>query len=123
MKLERINTWTPEAEAGLEKALGQYPEAIKCGVGAGVMELWRINDGESWMVTELRGDRLLIWCYQGARLRELLPALQRVASRNGCRGVRCWTRRPGLVRWALEFGGRVLGRDDDGLYVCEVPTA
>lgn len=104
MKFERVKHWTPEAEAGLVDVLGRHRAGVIADVQAGLAELYRIDEGRTWLVTRLEGDELVICCMQGRGARELMPYLLQAAQRADCLSVRFHTERPALKRLLAPYG-------------------
>lgn len=98
MKIERIRQWTQEAEEGLCYALGEDRDIIAASVNAGRLELFRLFEGEAYMVTRVERGTVTVCCYQGGRTREAAEWLFEHARRLGLGRVRFHTRRPGLAR-------------------------
>lgn len=118
MKLEKVARWTEEAQRGLSQTLGSDREAIAADVNAGRSELWRVDDGASWMVTTVDANarELIVCCFQGRAIKRAADVLYRIAQSNGLVGVRFFTQRPGLARMFKAYPVKLLGY----VYRCEV---
>ena len=95
--------WSQDASIGLKDTFFGFEQMIAEGVNSGRMQLWRIND-DSWLVTEIfrNPDFLMVWCYQGSGLVNLMMHLNNVALSNNLPELRFFTRLRAAVR-ALRF--------------------
>lgn len=120
MTLERL-PWSADAEEGLSRALGEYPDAIREGVESGRMQLWRVC-GHSLAVIEVRAKVLICWCYEGRDVVPFARSLIRVAAANGLGAVECTTPHRALMRMGRALGFRLITIDDGRLYRLQVNT-
>jgi hypothetical protein len=111
LTFEKRPQWDAAAEAGLALALGDWSQAIRDGVNAGRMELWRI-DGDSWAVTECRAGVLIVWCYQGRQVRRVAEVLKGSLVKNGLDTLEFSTKRKGLHRLLAPLGFELAAVDD-----------
>lgn len=102
VKFERVAKWCDEAEQGLQGTLGRDATTAREGVNAGRLELWRVN-GDSWLVTGIDADTLVIWAYRGRDALSMVRAMFATARKNGLRHVSFYTKRLGLKRLLAEF--------------------
>jgi hypothetical protein len=103
LKFERREKWCVEADAGLSETFGHDYELIVQGVNAGALELWKLWDGEAWMVTRMEAGVLTCCCYQGAHVRDAMQHMVDNAKRLGLKAIVFFTKRPGLARLLAEF--------------------
>lgn len=101
--LERVAQWCDEAEHGLQGTLGRDSTAAREGVNSGRLELWRVN-GDSWLVTGIDGDCLVIWAYRGRGAASMLRAMFDSARANGLRRLAFYTKRRALKRLFARSG-------------------
>lgn len=98
MIIERIRTWTSEADLGLCYAVALDREELVAGVNRGRLELFRLWDGEAYMVTRVERGTVTVCCYQGARLLEAAAWVIARARELGLRRLRYHTKRPAIAR-------------------------
>lgn len=103
LKFERRAQWCAEADAGLSETFGHDYELIVQGVNAGALELWKLWDGEAWMVTRMEAGVLTCCCYQGSNVRDAMQHMVDDSKRLGLKAVVFFTKRPGLARLLREF--------------------
>lgn len=115
---EKRARWCDEAQRGLSQTFGHDREAIIESVNAGRFELWKIEDGNIWMVTRVDRGVLTVCCLQGRGLPCLAPILYRIAQRSGMHAIEYWSKRPALAR-ALKRAGFMF-RPQETAYRCEV---
>lgn len=110
MKLEQVQ-WSEAAERGLSKVLGTDRDAIAADVRAGRHQLWKVDDGESWMVTTVDAAtrELIVCCFQGSKLRQHQDALYAIAQRNDLRGVRWFSESPAFARYFRAYPVKCIG--------------
>lgn len=114
--------WSQEAAHGMRDAYGEHgADEVAEWIASGRCELWRIN-GDSWLVTEVQGSVLFVWLYQGRGVKGLTTAMRAIAKKNGLRAIQFNTRRAGFLRMLEPFGVELVGREDNGLLICEVPA-
>lgn len=98
MIIERLRTWTSEADIGLCYAIGADREELVAGVNRGGLELFRLWDGEAYMVTRVQRGTITVCCYQGARLLEAAAWVIARARALGLRRIRYHAKRPAIAR-------------------------
>ena len=103
-KVERLECFDETALDGLRDTLLDDAAAIVQMVERGVAELWRINGGESHLVTRIEGGELVVMCYQGRDAVGIALVVERAARRRGIQSVRFHTNRPALQRLLSRFG-------------------
>lgn len=103
LKVERVRHWCAAADAGLSETFGHDYEQIVAGVNGGWLELWKLWDGEAWMVTRVEAGVVTCCCYQGVNVRDAIQAVVDDARRLGLRAVVFFTKRRGLARLLKEF--------------------
>ena len=101
---ELLPKWTPAAAAGLGETLGDDRDKIASQVDVGIAQLWRLNDGESWMVTRVEQTELVVCCYKGKNAVEVMGLLFAAAKRQRLTSIRFHTQRPALARMVAKFG-------------------
>jgi hypothetical protein len=103
LKFERRAQWCVEADAALSQTYGHDHDLIVQGVNCGALELWKLWDGEAWMVTRMEAGVLTCCCYQGSHVRDAMQHMVDDAQRLGLKAIVFFTRRPGLARLLSEF--------------------
>jgi hypothetical protein len=103
LKVELIRHWCDEAERGLSETFGHDRGLIVHGVEVGVLELWKLWDGDAWMVTRVEAGVLTCCCYQGVAVRDAMRAMVGECRRLNLRAIQFFTRRKGLVRLLRDF--------------------
>lgn len=107
MQIERAE-WSAEAETGLNLTFRGHAEKVRQMVESEAAELWRINAGESWMVTRLedvgQGMELNVICLQGRDIHPIVDLIFGVARVNECKFVRFHTQFRGLGRMLNRHG-------------------
>lgn len=109
MKFARAE-WSDDAAAGLAEAMKYADDAvaIEGEVRAGRAELWRADDGVSWLITRLEtfsptAVELVIVCYQGRNARTMFKAFHEFATAKGYRSLRFHTQLPWLIELFRDF--------------------
>jgi hypothetical protein len=95
--------WSFSAEVGLRDSFYGAMDRVKAGVESGAMQLFRVC-GESWLVTQIFGKMLFIWCYQGKQVAQLIDKLRVLAWHNGLTHVSFYTHHVGIARALRERG-------------------
>lgn len=108
MNTEKIK-WNDQAAAALLPVMGNDAPVLRSEVQAGRSELHRI-DGNSYMITRLEGDRLIVPCFIGENLKQVAAAIYAAAKKVGCRSIQFHTERPGLQRLLADFGPVCIGQ-------------
>jgi hypothetical protein len=117
--LEKHARWCDGAELALRDTLGSDRNHIVDSVNAGRLELWSIDGGELWAVTnvEAGSGELVVCCVQGRGMARFAELFYRIAQANGLRSVRFFSSRPALAKRLLKrYRFRCLG----SVYQCEV---
>jgi hypothetical protein len=96
--------WDAEAERGLSRTLGDYRDEMVRNIRDGVNELYRINGGQSWLVTRVEGKALVVVCVQGSGLKDLAAVLHQAMQAHGLKRALFWTQRPALARMLKRYG-------------------
>jgi hypothetical protein len=96
--------WDAEAERGLSRTLGDYRDEMVRNIRDGVNELYRVNGGQSWLVTRVEGNALVVVCVQGSGLKDLAAVLHQAMQAHGLKRALFWTRRPALARMLKRYG-------------------
>lgn len=89
-------------------------------VNVGEAQLWRL-DPSTYMVTRVVARELVVICFEGCRLYEHAPAIIAAAARQGLRGIRCHSRRPGMGRFLAPLGFRFVREVEPGERVYYLP--
>lgn len=96
--------WCPEAESGLSDTFGDEKELIATLVQRGIATIWRINGGESWLITRPEDKELVIMCLQGRNAPAIIDHIKRTAKAAGFTSLRAHTQRRGLLRMFKKYG-------------------
>ena len=109
MKFSRAE-WSDDAAAGLAQAMKYADDAvaIENEVRAGRAELWRCNDGASWLITRVEqftpdARELVIVCYEGKNARAMFKSFHAWATSQGFRSLRFHTQQPWLIELFRDF--------------------
>lgn len=97
MHAERV-PWSNEAEAGLAEAIDPHRDGIASDVIEGRAELWKLDNGQSWMITRGEGAELVIVAFQGANLRAWMRRLYVIAKSLGYKTARFHVLNPAVAR-------------------------
>lgn len=89
--------WNREAREALRPTFHDDGSMIARGVESGRMELWHVNQ-ESWCVTEVRGDMLFLWCYQGRQVIQFVLRMLSVAREMKLSEVSFFSHHKGALR-------------------------
>lgn len=101
---ERV-AWSEEAERGLDETFREAgADPVRELIDSGQAELWRINRGESWMVTRLEGNELNVICLQGRDIHPIAEQVIAHARSQGIDSVRFHTLWRGLGRMLERHG-------------------
>lgn len=115
-------SWCKGAETGLRDTFYGNMESVRDGVRSGKMELFRVN-GDSWLVTEIMGGMLFIWCYQGRGLVQMVDRLRMLAKHNGMQCVSFYTPHKAALRALRRFDPRPLSVSAEGHIQYEIDCA
>lgn len=96
--------WGPDAAAGLTIAMGRDEPIIAEEIKQGISQLWRVNGGESWLITREEGTELVIVCLQGRNARPIIERVKAKAQAAGFETMRAHTQRRGLQRMFADQG-------------------
>jgi hypothetical protein len=99
-----VPAWAPAADTGLSETFGFDYDALVKGVNAGVLELWKLWDGEAWAITRVEAGTLTCCCYQGRDARAWMAWLMEQGRRMGLTAVVFYTKRRGLARMFQQYG-------------------
>lgn len=97
MHAERV-PWSNEAEAGLSQTFNNERDAIRADVNEGRAELWKLDNGTTWMITRGEGAELVIVAFQGENLQAWMRHLYGIAKSLGYTTARFHTSTPALAR-------------------------
>lgn len=101
---ERVN-WSPEVAAKLARATAPEEEFIANEVKQGVSQCWHIKN-HGYLVTRFETEpekTLVIVAGEGRGLNEVIPAMSKIAKRNGAKQIRIHSRRAGMARMLEKF--------------------
>jgi hypothetical protein len=104
LTIEKVERWCEEADAGLCETFGHDYDALRKGVEAGSLELWRLWGGEAWAITRVEAGTLTCCCYQGRDARAWMHWLMTQGRRMGLTAIVFYTKRRGLARMFKEYG-------------------
>lgn len=102
MKFEKVS-WSGEVETCLAQSAGDDLKDIARLIVTGQAECWRVNDGETYLVTRIIQDELVLVCAEGRNLVPVGHYLTAQARRLGLKSIRFHTQRPGLARLLRAF--------------------
>lgn len=103
IRFRRVN-WTREIGARLVTACQGDERAIASQVLDGLATLWEINGGESYLIVRVELPELVIVCFEGSRVRQVMTAVWADAKRQGYRNLRFHTRWSKLIDIFRDFG-------------------
>jgi hypothetical protein len=98
--------WCDAAANGLANAMKYADDAaaIEAEVRAGRAELWKCDDGVSWLITRVEfGCELVIVCYEGKNARQMFKRFYEHATQMGFRSIRFHTQQPWLIELFRDF--------------------
>lgn len=98
--------WSDDAARGLAQAMKYADDAaaIQAEVLAGRAELWKCDDGVSWLITRVEfGVELVIVCYEGKNARQMFKKFHAHATQMGFRSLRFHTQQPWLIELFRDF--------------------
>ncbi|WP_062270215.1 hypothetical protein [Endozoicomonas arenosclerae] len=103
--IQKLPELTEAARAALAPLMGDFDFAGE--IVAGRCELWSINRGQSWLITEIDGSELEICCITGRHVKTLIQWLHQSAKKRGLKTARMFTDRESVVklyrRWGYHF--------------------
>lgn len=108
MNIVKLSEWTDEADEALRPVTANEHHQMMCEVNDGISELYCI-DGNSWLITRIDGDELVVCCYIGENVKEVAAKLWDAANAAGCKYIRFHTQRPGLNRMMREYNFECMG--------------
>jgi len=114
VRFRRVN-WTREIERKLTRACRGDERVIASQVLDGQAVLWEINGGESHLVTRVDFPELVIVCYEGSKVRQVLGVVFIEAKRQGYRNIRFHTQWAKLIDIFRDYGPEPLE------YVVRIP--
>jgi hypothetical protein len=111
--------WSPDAAEGLKDTLFTGTDRIADGVTLGQFELWKVND-DSWLVTEVvkREKFLLVWCYQGRGLFNVMMLLCNIAANNGLERVKFFSHKK--LKNTISHAEPVITPQGDGMILYDI---
>lgn len=95
--------WCAQAAQGLKRALAKDGAFIAEEVRDGISQLWRVNAGESWVVTREEGAELVVVCLEGKDMVGITGAIIQNAKKAGFETMRAHTKRRGMMRALKRF--------------------
>ena len=105
VKISLLSEMTEKAASGVRPAVLSDFDELARRVNSGWYQLYEINDGESYLITETinyagSDKRLFVWCYAGKNIREMFQIIENAARRSGYSAIEYQTHRPGMRKMA-----------------------
>ena len=98
MKFEKLPKLNGAVIERLRVVLRDDSDLLAEQIKNGVAELWAIDNGVSYMITRVEKRDLVVCCFDGKDLKNVVPHLLAAAKRMQLSYVRFHTRRPALSR-------------------------
>ncbi|MDX8400898.1 MAG: hypothetical protein R8K20_11735 [Gallionellaceae bacterium] len=110
LKIERLKRWTHEASENLYVSVGDDEQEIKRQVNCGQANLYKLNDGESWLITraETIGQRseLACLCFEGRNMAKWAAVIKTEAKQAGFDCIRFHVKNNAVARLVRFTGAK-----------------
>ena len=97
---EKVNF--TQAAPHMVKSLGCDVEVLKKECDSGVSQCWRMQNGEAYMLTRAENKELVICCFEGKNLSEIISGVIKAAKNSGFISIRFHTNRPAIIKLIKE---------------------
>ena len=108
LKIQHLKCWVNEADEGLLISVNDDYDEIKAQVNNGISRLYKLNDGEAWLVTRIEsiGSRLELvgLCFEGKNFATWAKVIISEARKAGIDCVRFHVRNEAVAR-LVRFSG------------------
>ncbi|MDQ6970926.1 MAG: hypothetical protein Q9M16_10495 [Mariprofundus sp.] len=110
LNIERLTHWTNEAGESLCFSVGDDEAEIKRQVNAGISRLYRLDDGDAWLVTRLErfGKRveLACLCFEGRNMAKWAKIIKIEAKKAGVDVIRFHVKNDAVARLVRFTGAK-----------------
>lgn len=110
LKIQCLRHWVNEADEGLLVSVNDDYDEIKAQVNSGISKLYKLNDGESWLVTRLEtiGSRLELvgLCFEGKNFATWANVIISEARKAGIDCVRFHVKNEAVARLVRFVGAK-----------------
>lgn len=103
MKFKKLKELNGAVMVRMQTALGTDCNILAHEVEQGQAELWECDGGESYLITRVDYDELVLCCYEGKNVKQMMPHLIAAAQAKGLKAVTFFTDRPGVARMLKEY--------------------
>ena len=73
-------------------------EALKVQCDSGIAQCWRLQKGQAYMLTRAENKELVICCFEGQNLGEIITGVIKAAKNSGFISMRFHTKRPAILK-------------------------
>ncbi len=87
-----------QAAPFLVKSLGGDDLDLKKECDSGIAQCWRLQRGKAHMLTRAESKELVICCFEGQDLGEIISGVLKVAKDSGFASIRFHTKRPAILK-------------------------
>ena len=107
LKIERLDGWNNEADQSLIVSVGNDYQLIKDMVNHGSAKLYKLDDGDAWLVARVEGNELVCMCFEGVGMAKWARAIIQEAKKAGLASVRMHTNSRAVARIARSVGATI----------------
>lgn len=103
MKFKKLEKLNGAVAVRIKTVSGEDFEYLLKEVDAERAELWECDGGDSYMITRVETDHLVVCCYEGKNVKHAVPHLIAAAQEKNLSAVRFHSKRPALARLLKEY--------------------
>lgn len=87
-----------QAAPYLAKSLQGDDLALKQQCDNGIAQCWRLQRGQAYMLTRAENKELVVCCFEGQNLGEIISSVIKAAKDSGFVSIRFHTKRPAILK-------------------------
>lgn len=87
-----------QAAPYLTKSLSGDDQVLRQQCDAGIAQCWRLQGGQAYMLTRSEKKELVVCCFEGKNLGEVISGVIFAAKRCGFTSIRFHTKRPAILK-------------------------
>lgn len=87
-----------QAAPYLTKSVLDDSAALKRQCDNGIAQCWRLQRGQAYMLTRAENKELVVCCFEGKNLGEIVSGVIEAAKNSGFTSIRFHTKRPAIVK-------------------------
>ena len=117
MQFKKLKKLNGAVMIRMEKSLGSDAALLQEDVEKEYAELWEVNGGDAYMITRIDRDHLVVCCFEGKGVNNVIPHLIASAKQMKLKAVRFHTERLALARLIKDYKPKLT----EYVYEIEVP--